>query len=98
MSVNSSYGYLATHTEATPINFDQPQSCTPKFLADKILTKCSAMEGERKLVTVLFADVANYTLMSERLDPEEVHYIMDVCFKILMNEIYPSDHGLIFSM
>lgn len=56
------------------------------------------MEGERKLVTVLFADVANYTLMSERLDPEEVHYIMDVCFKILMNEIYPSDHGLIFSM
>ena len=46
------------------------------------------MEGERKLVTVLFADVANYTSMSENLDPEEVHQIMDGCFKILMGEIH----------
>ena len=46
------------------------------------------MEGERKLVTVLFADVANYTTMSEKLDPEEVHQIMDGCFKILMDVIH----------
>jgi class 3 adenylate cyclase len=46
------------------------------------------MEGERKRVTVLFADVANYTSISERLDPEEVHQIMDVCFQILMNAIH----------
>jgi hypothetical protein len=45
------------------------------------------MEGERKLVTVFFADVANFTAMSEKLDPEEVHAIMDGCFKILMDEI-----------
>jgi predicted ATPase/class 3 adenylate cyclase len=75
-------------TEALPIDFDQPQSYTPKFLADKILNNRSAIEGERKLVTVLFADVANYTSMAEKLDPEEVHQIMDGCFKILMDEIH----------
>jgi class 3 adenylate cyclase/tetratricopeptide (TPR) repeat protein len=57
-------------------------------LADKILITRSSIEGERKLVTVLFADVANYTAMSEKLDPEEVHQIMEGCFKILMDEIH----------
>ena len=74
--------------ESTPVDFDQPQSYTPKFLADKILTNRSSIEGERKLVTVLFADVANYTAMSEKLDPEQVHQIMDGCFNILMQEIH----------
>ena len=71
-----------------PIDFKQPQSYTPKHLADKILTSRSAIEGERKLVTVLFADVAGFTAMSERLDPEDVHRIMDGCFQILMEEIH----------
>jgi class 3 adenylate cyclase len=74
--------------EVPQIDFDKPQSYTPKFLADKILTSRSSIEGERKLVTVLFADVANYTSMAEKLDPEEVHQIMDGCFKILMDEIH----------
>jgi class 3 adenylate cyclase/tetratricopeptide (TPR) repeat protein len=74
--------------EAPSIDYSQPQSYTPKFLADKILTTRSSIEGERKLVTVLFADVANYTSMAEKLDPEEVHQIMDGCFKILMDEIH----------
>jgi class 3 adenylate cyclase/tetratricopeptide (TPR) repeat protein len=74
--------------EAPPVDYNYPQSYTPKFLADKILTTRSSIEGERKLVTVLFADVANYTSLSEKLDPEEVHQIMDGCFKILMDEIH----------
>jgi hypothetical protein len=74
--------------EAPPIDLNEPQSYTPKFLAEKILTTRSSIEGERKLVTVLFADVANYTAMAEKLDPEEVHQIMDGCFKILMDEIH----------
>jgi class 3 adenylate cyclase len=71
-----------------PIDYSEPQSYTPKYLADKILTSRSSIEGERKLVTVLFADVANYTSFSEKLDPEEVHQIMDGCFKILMDVIH----------
>ncbi|UCH06966.1 MAG: AAA family ATPase [Deltaproteobacteria bacterium] len=68
--------------------YSHPQSYTPKFLADKILTTKDRVEGERKLVTVLFADVAHYTSMAEKLDPEEVHQIMDGCFRILMDEIH----------
>jgi class 3 adenylate cyclase/tetratricopeptide (TPR) repeat protein len=74
--------------EASPIDYSEPQSYTPKFLADKILTTRSSIEGERKLVTVFFADVASYTSMAEKLDPEEIHQIMDGCFKILMDEIH----------
>ena len=76
------------HSPQKPPDYSQPQSYTPKFLADKILNSRSAIEGERKLVTVLFADVANFTSLSEKLDPEEVHQIMDGCFKILMDEIH----------
>jgi class 3 adenylate cyclase/tetratricopeptide (TPR) repeat protein len=71
-----------------PIDYDRPQSYTPKYLADKILTTRASIEGERKVVTVMFADVANFTSLSEKLDPEEVHMIMDGCFKILMDEIH----------
>jgi class 3 adenylate cyclase len=74
--------------ETPAIDFSQPQSYTPKFLADKILNNRNAIEGERKLVTVLFADVANYTSIAEKLDPEDIHQIMDGCFKILMDEIH----------
>ena len=59
----------------------------PKHLDGQILTSRSAVEGERKIVTVLFADVANFTSLSEKLDPEEVHQVMDGCFQILMAEI-----------
>jgi len=79
---------LSTLPEASPIDFNQPHSYTPKHLADKILTTRSTIEGERKIVTVFFADVAGYTAISEKLDPEEVHQIMDGCFKILMDEIH----------
>jgi class 3 adenylate cyclase/tetratricopeptide (TPR) repeat protein len=73
---------------SAPIDYSKPQSYTPKYLADKILTTRSSIEGERKLVTVLFADVANYTSIAEKLDPEEVHQLMDGCFKILMDEVH----------
>src|SRR5215510_13111065 len=50
-----------------------PLTYTPPYLAEKILTSRSALEGERKQVTVLFVDVSGFTSLSERLDPEEVH-------------------------
>jgi class 3 adenylate cyclase/tetratricopeptide (TPR) repeat protein len=74
--------------ESAAMDYSKPRSYTPKSLADKILTTRSSIEGERKLVTVFFADVANYTSMFEKLDPEEVHQIVDGCFKILMDETH----------
>jgi tetratricopeptide (TPR) repeat protein len=79
---------LLKPVKALTVNYSEPQSYTPKYLANKILTTRSSIEGERKQVTVLFADVANYTSMAENLDPEEVHQIMEGCFKILMDEIH----------
>jgi len=78
----------ASPKETPKIDYQQPQSYTPKHLAEKILTTRSAIEGERKIVTVMFADVAGFTTISENLDPEDVHGIMDGCFKILMVEIH----------
>ena len=79
---------LNSRASSPPIDLNLPRSYTPKFLADKTLTTHSAVSGERKSVTVLFADVVNFTSIAERLDPEEVHEILDGCFKILMGEIH----------
>jgi class 3 adenylate cyclase/tetratricopeptide (TPR) repeat protein len=79
---------LRKPARAEPLDLTQPQSYTPKHLADKILTNRSSIEGERKLVTILFADVANSTAMFENLDPEAVHEIMDGCFRLMMDEIH----------
>jgi class 3 adenylate cyclase/tetratricopeptide (TPR) repeat protein len=65
-----------------------PGSYTPKHLADRILTSRAALEGERKQVTVVFADVENFTRLGERLDPEELHELMDRVFAILMDVIH----------
>src|SRR5262249_25309193 len=58
----------------------EPRSYTPKHLAEKILTSRSALEGERKQVTVLFADVKGSMDLSELVDPEEWHKILDRFF------------------
>ena len=79
---------LSKATKASKVDYSTPESYTPKHLAKKILTTRSSIEGERKFVTVLFADVANYTSISEKLDPEEVHQIMDGCFEIIMDEVH----------
>ncbi|MGH7821681.1 MAG: adenylate/guanylate cyclase domain-containing protein, partial [Candidatus Binatia bacterium] len=65
-----------------------PRSYTPPHLAARILTGRSALEGERKQVTVLFADVAGFTSLSTRLDPEELHTIMDGCFQRVLEAVH----------
>ncbi len=65
-----------------------PVAYTPKYLAEKILRHRDAFEGERKQVTVLFADVSGFTAMSERLDPEEVHAIMDRAFDVMLDAVH----------
>ena len=43
----------------------------------------SAMKGERRHVTVMFADISGFTAMSEKLDPEEVRGMINGCFERL---------------
>ncbi len=65
-----------------------PRTYTPKHLADKILQSKSALEGERKQVTVLFADVKGSMELGEKVDPEEWYRIMDRFFQILSDGVH----------
>jgi class 3 adenylate cyclase/tetratricopeptide (TPR) repeat protein/ribosomal protein L40E len=65
-----------------------PGNYTPKHLAEKILNSKNALEGERKQVTVLFVDVSGFTSLSERLDPEDVHGLMNRAFDIMLGEVH----------
>src|SRR3989475_13313633 len=67
--------------------FTSPESYTPKHLAEKILTSKSALEGERKQVTVLFADLkGSMELIADR-DPEEARKILDPVLTLMMDAV-----------
>ena len=68
--------------------FVSPDSYTPKNLAEKILTSRAALEGERKQVTVLFADVkGSMELLADR-DPEEARKILDPVLERMMEAVH----------
>src|SRR5713101_3010657 len=62
---------------SAPAATRDPSAYTPKHLAEKILTSRAALEGERKHVTVLFADLkSSMALLADR-DPEEARQLLD---------------------
>jgi hypothetical protein len=69
-------------------NFATAHRCARKHLAETILTSRSALEGERKQVTVLFADVKGSTALAEQVDPEKWHGILDRFFRILSDGVH----------
>src|SRR2546427_7866832 len=64
------------------------RSYTPPHLAEKILASRGRLEGERKQVTVRFADVKGSMELAEQLDPEEWHRILDRFFAILAEGVH----------
>ena len=68
--------------------FGSPESYTPKHLAEKILTSKSALEGERKHVTVLFCDVVNSTALAERVGSESMHSLLNRFFDLALTEVH----------
>jgi class 3 adenylate cyclase/tetratricopeptide (TPR) repeat protein len=65
-----------------------PESYTPKHLAEKILTSKSALEGERKQVTVLFADLkGSMELLADR-DPEDARRLLDPVLERMMEAVH----------
>jgi class 3 adenylate cyclase len=68
--------------------FASPGSYIPKHLAEKILTSKSALEGERKQVTVLLADLkGSMELLADR-DPEEARKILDPVLTLMMDAVH----------
>ncbi|HEV2053664.1 MAG TPA: AAA family ATPase [Methylomirabilota bacterium] len=78
----------SARSSAESERFSAPSAYTPQHLAEKILTSRAALEGERKLVTVLFVDVSGFTALSEGLDPEDVHALMDRAFELMLGEVH----------
>jgi class 3 adenylate cyclase/tetratricopeptide (TPR) repeat protein len=77
---------VATFTAAERAS--APETYTPRHLAEKILTSKSALEGERKHVTVLFADLkGSMELLADR-DPEEARKIIDPVLELMMEAVH----------
>jgi class 3 adenylate cyclase len=71
--------------------FASPDAYTPKHLAEKILTSKAALEGERKQVTVLFADLkGSMELLADR-DPEEARKLLDPVLELMMEAVHRYD-------
>ena len=78
------------HPSAFPTSSQDraPLAYTPSYLAEKILTSRSALEGERKQVTVLFADLkGSMELLAER-DPEEARQLLDPVLQRMMEAVH----------
>src|SRR6516162_4261989 len=65
-----------------------PLTYTPSYLAEKILTSRSALEGERKQVTVLFADLKDSTELIRGLDPEAAQQLLDPALHCMMDAVH----------
>jgi class 3 adenylate cyclase/tetratricopeptide (TPR) repeat protein len=72
----------------SPPQFASPETYTPKHLAERIINSKAALEGERKQVTVLFADLkGSMELLAER-DPEEARKILDPVLELMMEAVH----------
>ena len=77
-------GERVTPSRAAP----SPEAYTPRYLAERILTAKAALEGERKQVTVLFADLkGSMELLADR-DPEEARKILDPVLAHMMDAVH----------
>jgi predicted ATPase/class 3 adenylate cyclase len=74
-----------------------PASYTPPHLAERILAEQAAMEargnanGERKIITALFADLKGSTALIEGLDPEEARTVIDPALQLMMDAVHQYD-------
>src|ERR671935_2954309 len=78
---------LAAGAGASPPTMS-PETYTPRHLAEKILTSRGALEGERKQVTVLFADIKGSTELIQDLDPEAAQQLLDPALRHMMDAVH----------
>ena len=92
LSATAKFCLECAHPVAGPASvrprFNSPEAYTPKHLVEKILTSKSALEGERKQVTVLFADMkGSMELLADR-DPEEARRLLDPILEHMMEAVH----------
>src|SRR2546422_6978478 len=78
----------AARGAASEPKFQSPEAYTPKHLSERILSSRTALEGERKRVTVLFADLkSSMELLADR-DPEDARAILDPVLELMMAAVH----------
>jgi class 3 adenylate cyclase len=81
-------GEAVAASSSAPARSSLPETYTPKHLAEKILSSKAALEGERKQVTVLFADLkGSMELLADR-DPEEARKLLDPVLERMMEAVH----------
>src|SRR5262245_17483081 len=81
-------GHPVGGASEAPLRLPAPDTYTPNHLAEKIFTSKSAIEGERKRVTVLFADLkGSMELLADR-DPEEARKLLDPVLERMMEAVH----------
>jgi class 3 adenylate cyclase/tetratricopeptide (TPR) repeat protein len=82
-------GLALTPADRTPDPTSRaPDTYTPRYLIDKIRTFKGAPEGERKQVTVLFADLKDSTELIRGLDPEAAQRLLDPALQHMMDAVH----------
>jgi predicted ATPase/class 3 adenylate cyclase len=61
---------------------------TPRHLMERVLTTRSALEGERKQVTVLFGDIADSSALAQQLDPEVMYRLLDQVLRLMAEAVH----------
>ena len=92
LSVTARFCHACAHPTAAgadePARFRAPSAYTPTHLAERILTSGPALEGERKQVSVLFADLkGSMELLADR-DPEEARALLDPVLDLMMEAVH----------
>ena len=82
-------GECGASLDAPPTSrFASAQQYTPKHLAERILSSKEALEGERKQITVLFADLKGSTELIADRDPEEARKLLDPVLEKMMEAVH----------
>ncbi len=77
-----------TETKSTfPTSISEPISYTPYYLEKKILRDRASLEGEQRIVTVLFCDLKSSMSLAERLGPEGTHTLINCFFNLALKEV-----------
>ncbi len=81
-------GNVATQVVPSIDRLDLIKDYIPPELASKIMSAGRKIESERRMVTVIFADVTGFTALSEQIDPEVLSAMLNQCFKELVTTVH----------
>jgi class 3 adenylate cyclase/tetratricopeptide (TPR) repeat protein len=81
-------GHSVGRQASSTTRLGSPRAYTPKHLAEKILISKGALEGERKQVTVLFADLKGSMELLAGRDPEEARKVLDPVLELSMDAVH----------